>query len=368
MEQAIVDRKQGFLWGSIEDENLQAAWNQLAYPYSPQYHTTCLSKSRLGNGLHILLFFENQEAVAGGIFTRKTITKGGLTLHYLEFGIPMAIQCPFLAKNSLNFQHSIGWSAALEEALSTLCKAFTARFVLWKGVREGHPLGQMLKERWISLEASPFWYWHHQGSLETYIEQFHRHRRKGCRRLLRKFQEQGFTWQVTPIEALDDRQLTEITEVFRLNCRKYGYDTGWDSLAYFKALQQVAGNRAQVLQLKDQDSLLSFELVTYTTHQPRVYEVSLTGTRELRIPSLSLYDMLFLAEVNWVTEQGKAFESCQIGQGCDQAKASMGAQTEPALTLVWIPSRFLRSLGRWAVDILRALPESIKKRLYGLLG
>jgi len=193
MERAMVDVRDEFLWGTIDDERLREKWNQLAYAYSPQYHTKCFEKSKSRNELYLLLLMEDQQAVAGGVFSRKSFSKGFFRLNYLEFGIPMAVQCPFIVKHDLPSEDELKLYSKIESAFQLLCKALSVQFVLWKGVRESSIFYSTAKQRWMYLEASPFWHWHHQGNLDTYIAHLNRSKRKSCRRLLRKAEAIGLS-------------------------------------------------------------------------------------------------------------------------------------------------------------------------------
>lgn len=355
-----------FIWGPISDNIIQMKWNQLVYFYSPQYHTACIQKTRHQDNLYILLLLHNEQAISGGVFTKKEIKKGPFRLTYLEFGVPMAIQCSFITNPQFKFGLGREYYSLMENAFKELSEGLSAQFILCKGVKKTSEFSLFAKDSAIYIESAPFWSWYHEGSFEAYIEKLNKKKRKKYNRLMRKCQELNFTVEGLDIEEIDEENLGKIVNLFKLNCAKYGYDTDWDSLGYFQTLQTVADKRVKILQIKNADEPLAFELIVVTADRPVECEVSLTGSKELNIASFSLYDTLAIGEIQWIVSNIAAFVKCSIGQGCDQSKSSLGAREESALSVIWPRLKLFRYLGNKMSSIIECLPNNIKTKLKAL--
>lgn len=338
----MKEKSYQYVWGALKDEEVSRMWNELAYYYSPQYNSSCILKSDRGEHIYAFIIKLESSVVFGGVFYRKVIEKTVLKFKYLEFGVPLAIQRSFLVHPDFNGSYNEEFHTVINEAFREICRSTSINKILFRGIVEQSFFGEISKNKYIFLKSSPMWYWINGGSIEEYLNKFSGKRRKSCRRLLKKQFELGLEVEVEDIENTD---IEDIANLVVANYQKYGHNAAWNIHDYLLALQKAAEGRVKILKVKDSKETLSFEMITLTTGKNVEGEVTLTGSKDSNLGSFSLYDVLFLREVEWMSNNIESLTKCNIGQGCDYSKQKLGARREETIAVLWIKTPLLRFCG-----------------------
>jgi hypothetical protein len=331
-----------FIWGPLNDTQMADMWNTLAYPYSPQYHSDCIQYARQGEKIYALLIKHKETVVYGGVFIKKSIRISIIKISYLEFGIPLTVQCSFIKHNEFQCDNKDAFYAVINSAFKDICKRESSLFVICKAINEETLFGAFTLKNCSFCKTSPVWIWNNTGSFEEYMEKLSGKRRRSIRKMYSILKKLEFSLDVVNLE---DADLQQLSLLLKKNCEKYNRPIECSIVGYFKILQRRADNRVKILQISKGTKILAFDLTSLAEFHLHESVVSLTGSETVKIPDFSLYDILFINVLKWMMEDLKWLVKCNIGQGCDMSKAKLGAVAQSTLASIWIKPVLVRYLG-----------------------
>lgn len=296
------------LVGPISDPDLGRHWDGDFRPPLAHYSAAVLRVTGRRDAYFALAYRSAAPVAAAVVLAKVAKTPLGLVFRWVHFTVPYTLSEPVLVTDACS-QDDL---AALVEAVAEKLDARVA--VLAPAPSQG-PL--CLEALGIALPAEPSWSMPGGNpSLEAYIGRFRANKRKRLRRFHRQLASNGLHAAPTPVTDASIARLTPLFDAWR---KRHGLLTGFPFAEYCCAC--AAAGCAAFFCVEGAEGPLAFDLVL---ERDGVAEITLVGFDYERAGKVAIYEVLFLAELDWLAQR-RDLRLVRIGQGAGLQKRRLGA-------------------------------------------